>query len=65
MKFLKDKYFSIGDSYLKVEGSEKAIEQFHKDIQNRKFEYIISSKSSSTIKPPVKLTKKNVKKFFK
>ena len=49
----RDKYISLGDSYIEIQGDEKQVAQFNGDILNgKKFELS---------KTPVKLTKKNIK----
>ena len=59
----KDKYFSLGDSYIEIQGHEKQVAQFNDDILNGKIKFELSTKSSP--KTPVKLTKKNLKKSLK
>ena len=41
----KDKYISLGDSYLEVQGDEKQVGQFEDDILNGKIKFELSTKS--------------------
>ena len=55
----KDKYISLSDSYIQIEGDEKEIIEFRDDIVKVQKLMVLSTKSSP--KAPVKLTKKNLK----
>ena len=54
-----DKYFSLGDSYIGIEGVEKEVTQFIDDTLDRKTMMQLTTKSLT--KAPVKLTKTNLK----
>ena len=56
-----EKYISLGDRYIEIEGGEKKITQFIDDILNGKIKTEISTKPLP--KTPVKVTKKNLKKY--
>ena len=56
----KDEYFSLGDSYIEIQGDEKQVAQFIDDILNGKIKFELSTKFLP--ETPVKLTKKNLKK---
>ena len=58
-----DKYISLGDSYIDTEGSEEEVAQFMDDILNGKIKMEMSTESLP--QTPVKLTKKNLKKYLK
>ena len=63
----QDKCISLGDSYIEIEGVEKDISQFKDDILNGKIIFKLSTKSlpkAPVPKTPVKLTRKNLKKYF-
>ena len=60
-----DKYISIADSYISIDGSEKALTEFIDAIQDGKVKFVLSTKNSHSPKPPsVKLTKKNLTTFM-
>ena len=59
----KDKYTSLSDSYIQLEGDEKDVIQVTDDILNGKEMMVFSTKSSP--KDSVKVTKKNLKKYLK
>ena len=50
----QDKNIDSRDSYIEIQGDEKQLAQFE-----------IITKPISLLKPPVKLTKKNLKKYLK
>ena len=57
----KDKYISLGDSYIEIQADEEQVAQFKDDILNGKIKIETSTKSLP--KTLVKLTKKNLKKI--
>ena len=59
----KDKYIYLGDSYIKIAGNENQITQFKNDFSIGKIQMVLSTKPLP--KPPVKLSKKNLKKYLK
>ena len=59
----KDKFISLADSYIEIEGDEKEVTQFIDDILDEKIKIVITTKSLS--KTPVKLTKSNLKEYLK
>ena len=64
----QDKYISVGDSYIEIEGVGNDVSQFLDDIVNGKITMKLSTKplpKTPVRKTPVKLTKKNLKKKFK
>ena len=61
----KDKYFDLCDSYIEKQGDEKQIAQFEEDMLNGKITLELITKQLPLPKPPVKLTKKNLRKCLK
>ena len=59
-----DKYFSLGDSYIEIQGDEKGVAQYIDDKSNGKTKFVLFTKSLPN-KTPVKMTKLNLKKTFK
>ena len=59
----KDKNISSSDSYTQIEGDDKEIIQVTGDILSGKIMILLSTKS--TPRAPVKITKKNLKKYLK
>ena len=55
----QDKYISLGDSYIEIEGDENDVSQFIDDILKGQIKMELSTKSSP--KTPVKIPKKNLK----
>ena len=55
----KDTYIDLRDSYIETQGDEKQIAQFEEDMLKGKITFEI------TTKPPVKLTKINLKEYLK
>ena len=60
-----DKYIDLRDSYIEIQSDGKQIAEFEEDMLNRKITFELITKPISLPKPPVKLTKKNLKKFLK
>ena len=58
----QDKYISLRDSYIEIEGSEKEVAHFRDDISKGKRMMELCTKPLP--KTPVELTKKNLKKFL-
>ena len=58
-----DKYIYLRDSYIEIEGKKKKVKQFIDDTLDEKKMMELSTKSLP--KTPVKLTKKNLKKYLK
>ena len=59
----KDKFICLGESYIEIDGDEKKVAQLIDDILKGKIKMETSTKSLT--KTPVKLTKKNLKKYLK
>ena len=59
----KDKYISLAESYIEIEGGEKEVTQIIDDILDEKIKIVNTTKSLS--KTPVKLTKRNLKEYLK
>ena len=57
-----DTYIFLGDSYIEIEGAEKEVAKFTDDALNAKKKMVFSAKS--LLQTPVKLTKKNLKKYL-
>ena len=57
-----DKYISLRDNYIEIQGDEKEVAKYIDDISNGKILMVLSTKSLS--KTHVKLTKKNLKKYL-
>ena len=55
----KNKYISLGDNYLEIQGSEEEVAEFIDAIQDGEVEFVLSTKN-----PFVKLTKNNLKKYI-
>ena len=55
----KDKYISLGDSYIEIQGDEKEVARFNDDILNGNIKFELSTKSLP--KTPVNITKKYLK----
>ena len=58
-----DKYISLRDSYLEIQEDEKEVAVYIDDVSNGKIMMVLSTKPLP--RTPVKLTKKNLKKFLK
>ena len=58
-----DKYISLGDRYIDIEGDEREVAQYIDDISNGKIKVVLSTKPLP--KTPVKITTKNLKKYLK
>ena len=58
-----DKYISLADSSIDIEGGPKEVTQFIDVILEGKIKMVITTRSLP--KTPVELTKKNLKKTFK
>ena len=62
----KDIYIDLRDSYIEIQGDEKQIAQFEEDMLKGEITFeLITKPLPLLIKPPVKLTKKNLKKHLK
>ena len=58
-----DKFISLRDSFIEIQGDEKEVTQYIDDISNGKIVMVLSKKSLP--KTPVKLTKRNIKIYLK
>ena len=63
----KDINIDLRDSYIEIQGDEKQITQIEEDTLKGKitFKLITKPLPIPLPKPPVKLTKKNLKKYLK
>ena len=59
----KDIGIDLCDSYIEIQGDGKQIAHFEEDMLKSEITFELITKSLP--KPPVKLTKKNLKKFLK
>ena len=58
----KDKYISLDDCNIEIQGDEKQVAQLNDDNLNGKIKFELSTKPLP--KTPVKLTRKNLKKYL-
>ena len=59
----KDNYICLGDSHIQKEGVEKEVISVTDDVSKGRIMMVLFTKSS--LKAPLKVTKKNLKKYIK